>query len=274
MRAVNLFELNDYRTVIRSWVEHKQKSGVDVTYSQLATAARIQNSYLSQVFAGRSDLNPDQAFLLADAMALTEAESSFFFALVERARCGEPRRALKLDRQIDEMRREHLQSAPYLKEACVPADPQSLWRYYSDPYAQVVHMMLTIPAYKRDPAKVAERLGVGPTRLEEVLRLLADHRLIERRQDKWEVTTPLMHLDPSSQLAQLHGSAFRSMAMDRRQRETDPHGYFLSTSFSATEELRKQIKVEILKLLGQAADKIKKEPAQDVFHLNIDLFRI
>ncbi len=55
---------------------------------------------------------------------------------------------------------------------------------------------------------------------------------------------------------------------------TDPDDYFLTTTFAATPAIRAKLRLRLLELIRTLAGEVEKVDATDVYHLNIDLFRI
>ena len=71
-----------------------------------------------------------------------------------------------------------------------------------------------------------------------------------------------------------HGSFFRILASDELRRGLDNKSYFFTSTFSATEEVREELRLEFLKLLEKMSPKITKAAEKSVFHMNFDLFQV
>ena len=54
---VFIYMSNDYRQIIRAWVEREKQAHTGMTYERLAGTARVPKSYLSRVMRGSADLS-------------------------------------------------------------------------------------------------------------------------------------------------------------------------------------------------------------------------
>ena len=98
----NIFEFEDYKEWIRSWIHSLPKNGRG-QLAKMADAAQIFASSLSQVLS-RTDkhLTHEQAILVADFMGLRQTELRYFLLLVQRDRAGSKRLQSEINEQIKE----------------------------------------------------------------------------------------------------------------------------------------------------------------------------
>ena len=81
------YAYRDYRKYLLDFVEHTDARGMK---SQLASAARCQRSFLSQVLSGSVNMTLEHAIGMAKYIGLSPSETEYFYCLVGLARASLP----------------------------------------------------------------------------------------------------------------------------------------------------------------------------------------
>ena len=271
---MDLFAYDSYRKFLKEIIEARRESVPGFSAAALAETAGVQRSYLSNALHGRAELNADQLFAMGEALNLLGDEIEYLLLLLEIERCSLPRRKEKLLRERDELRGRKLKSERYLEREAIPINDQALVDFFSSPYCSLVHTFMTIPTYRRDPAKIAARLRIPEGEVKAALAILEKCDLIRATKKGYEVNTESRHLSQSHRLSRVYASSFRQKAIEYQQRLDNPEDYFFTTSFSADEETRTLLKAKFLELIKWLAPKVEAAPSEEVFHMNFDLFKI
>lgn len=274
MGAKTTYEHDDYKDLLKvTLLERKATVGSGYTFQAMATACRVQKTYLSRVFNGDAHLNDDQVFLAAEYLGLTAEERRFTQLLHARDRSVVVRKKEGLEREIALVRRRHLMSESHLAAQTVAADAPELASYYLDPDLQLIHMYLTIERYARDASKLRVVLGYTDEELTRALAKLAGLGLIAIRDGRYVVMQPSVHLSPESPVFRPYRKLLRLRALDRADRAQGKSGYSFSVLFSADEATRQRVQARFLDFLKDIEQEVQAAPAEEVYFLGFDLLR-
>jgi uncharacterized protein (TIGR02147 family) len=274
LRSISVFDYDDYQTYLRDYIAWRRGLDARVTYAGLAEQARIQRSYLSHVLNGRGNLNEDQLYLLATALRLPKATRNYLQVLLTLQKCEVNDRRNELLAQKARLRSQHNRSAEAIKREAATLDDAHLAQYYAEPLAPLVHMHLCIDRYRRSPGALSEVLSIPDATLQEVLGTLERCGLIAPSKDGYTLVKANIHMPAGSPLAAVHALQFRLKAVERlRRRPIDDNVHFTAT-FAANEAVRKKWAVRWHGLLEEMAAEVTACTAQDVYHVNFDLFKI
>ncbi|MCX6124513.1 MAG: DUF4423 domain-containing protein [Proteobacteria bacterium] len=269
---MNLFRHTNYREALRDLIANAQAAGRRVTLASVADTMKVQRSYLSAVLAKKADLNSDQLFLATRYFGLEDAEAEYLILLLEIERSSEQTRRRLLEKKRDQIRGRQLDATTVLKRDKFPVESLES-RYFNDPYSSLVHLFLTIQSYRNDIPAIAARLGLSEQRIDEILVLLEQMNLIRSLPVGREILRETLHLPDSHPATVSHATAFRNRAIDKCLRKIDRDDLFFTATFSASDRIRQKIRAAFVALIEDCALDIAKSPSEDVFQMNIDLFR-
>jgi uncharacterized protein (TIGR02147 family) len=271
---MQLYDQTDYRTILKALVKEGQQRRRSLTFSSLAKKAGIQRTYLSHVLNGRGNLSADQLYLLATELGLGEAAVDYLQLLLEIERCAVPQRRRALEERRAALQAKHLSSEQVLRRKASKVSQEDLATYYSDTLGPIVHMALHVDAWRRRPLALAKRLGTSEERLTRTLAALERAGFVQVTADGYQLLEPDIHLPPESHLATLHAALFRMRAIEKRQAARLERDYFFTATFAATDAVRHELKTAFLDYLARISPRIQEVEADDVFHMNFDLFQI
>jgi uncharacterized protein (TIGR02147 family) len=270
---MNAHAFTDYRRFLRDLIEAKKRSDPQVTCGRLADRAGVQRTYLSRVLHGRGSLSGDQLYLIARELQVPEKEREYLQLLLETERCQVPERREKLLKRRDQARKEALRSEEFLgREGLVPSE-SAFAEYYGNSLCPIVHMFLTIPAYLKEPRRIALDLGISHDALTAALNVLERCRVLQLEKQGFRMLKPDLHLSARSHLSRTYATQFRLKAIEYQQRFGNEDDYFFTSSFSGNEKLRTEIKARFLELLRWISAQVEKGSPEKVYHINFDLFR-
>lgn len=270
---MQLYSYKDYKQFLRDTCNARKAGDPTFSYARMAVQAKVQRSYLSHVLNGEAHLNADQLFEAGRFLRLGDEELDYLLLLLDAERCQSPERRRRL-----ESRRQRVQAVKLSSEAALKREPSAveathMTAYYADPFCSLAHMYLTIPRFLANPPLVQKQLGISNERFATILDVLEQMKiLVLKKKGGYELKVATLHLPEGSVLARTHGSFMRLKGIERRQSGGATSDHFFSATFSGTEALKLEIKAMFMDFLAAAAEKIEDEPAEDVYHLNFDLF--
>ncbi|MGK5082427.1 TIGR02147 family protein [Bdellovibrionota bacterium FG-1] len=264
----SVFDYSDYKAFIRDLDETRPRG----FRKSLAAAIPCQTAYVSQVLNGHAHFNWEQAEAAARFLELSKPELRYFLLLVESARAGTQSLKRVIEEQLEELRERHL----LLKErigvqATLSAENQT--RYYSAWYYAAVHMAVTIPSL-RSRATIAKSLHLSPEVLAPVLDFLASVGLIVKQGERYYPGTTLIHLEKNSPAIFQHHANWRLKALSMMSADVAQRNVHYSTVVTLSAEDAKKIRVLFTQAISDASVIIKPSPEEQMFGINLDLYRL
>ncbi len=269
-----IYEYEDYRKFLRDLIELKKLTNGSITYSSLADAIKVQRSYLSNVLSGRGNLSEDQLYLLMMELNLNAVEQAYIEQLAAVDRCQVQIRKKELEAELD-IRRQALQSSgEVIRSKPVTQDIGSRAEYYADPIYPLVHMGFCIDQFLKKPQLLRERLKLTPEAFGKAMDVLEKCGAIRLGEAGYELLEENIHLGPQSGLAKMHALSFRLKAIEHYKGDSDKNDYFFTASFTGNSRLRSKLRDRFLKIIDELSTEIDSTKCDDIYHLNIDLFRV
>lgn len=264
---LSVFEFENYREFIKAWISTQESShGLK---SELAAAMGISSSFMSQVLKGDKSLTPEQAGELAERFGFTEAETDFWFLLIDLDRAGTVKLRSRLGRKIRQGREQAKSlSKRSLKDTELSDETKGV--FYSSWLYSGIRNMAALPDVN-DVPEIARRLNLPAATISKVVGFLVDHGLC--RMDDGRLTYGPAHtfVNRDSPHVVKHHLNWRLQAARAMERDRDSDLFFtgpMSLSRETVDEIRKylpQVIQEIYKKIGPS-------PSEQVACLNIDWF--
>jgi len=268
----DIYKAKSVGEAISRIVAQKKEIYTRFTYQNLAKKMGIQKSYLSQFMKGKVSLSTDQLYLACEALNISGSEQEFLTLLLEAERTGIRSRKKSLERRIQAIQRQMLDTQKHIASKPLSADVSSFNEYYHDPVVSVVHSCLLIPHFARLPKELCPTLSISEARLVEILDLLERLTIISYQKTGVKVLIANTHLPKQKSYFRQFAESIRFLCMSKNRTRPDPNGYFFSVTFTADEKVRLDLQRELLELLGKFETKVVSAPEEDVYQLNIDLF--
>lgn len=273
---MNLYEYEDYKAAIKEIMGDRRKQfGSRFTFEKMAEACGVQKTYLSKVINSTGQLNPDQLFSACEYLKLSANETDFLLLLRESQLAVNPRRASQLIARIERARSANLKTESAIKVVRDDTLDANKWEYYTDIDLQLVHLFMTVPSFSEEPIRICSKIGINDARLEAILLKLQSWQLIEYKSGKYKAKDPKLHLPENSPVFLAFGILQRIKTIERlrQAKEEKSDDYFFSVLFSAETKFQTKLKRRFLDLLKEVQGDVIESPAQQVYQLNIDLFR-
>lgn len=262
-----LFEYEDYKTYVNSWVESQERGGYG-QYSRFAETLSITSVAVSQVFKGSRDLNLEQALKLANYFGLSEIESKYFLLLVEKARAGTKELKDFFNKQLLEIRAQSLSIKNLIKHSELTDEDKEL--FYSSWIYIAIWLAADISKFS-SVSKLAQKFQVPEEKIHEITRFLVDRGLLQRSSRGFSMGKNVVHLSKDSPMILRHHFNWRMKALELiGAKDIDQLNY--SAPMSLSEEAAREIHSEILKVIKKATKKASESESEKLCCLNIDWF--
>lgn len=268
-----LYSYTDYRKSVHWALDRLALRGQRLTYGELAQAMRVQSPYLSKVFSGAAELNEDQIYLLSEKLELSDEEGEYLAILLRYSRASVKARKDKLLRQIQRIQKEKLSPAENRSAAALSSHStdEAMNRYYLDPWAQIIHMYLSIPIWQKKPMELCEKTGISADHLGSVLKTLEDLGIVQVRDGAYRLLKDQLHLPKTSALCRPQQSLMKTLCLHRSLTPESEAYSFLAT-FAANEKTRIKIQSEFVEFLKSVERLVADAPSEDVYQIQFDLF--
>jgi uncharacterized protein (TIGR02147 family) len=268
-----IYDYDDYRKALKeALLEKKNSLGTAFTFQNMAKACRIQKTYLSKVLNDRGDLSGDQLYLACEYLGFNGEDREFIFLIFEEARTVVQKRKSELRSQISRIRKSYIKTELHLKSSALPTDADDFSDYYLDPYAQVVHMFLTVDRFAKMAGTIAERLHITSEFLAEILTKLQRLGIVEMRAGQYYVVKDNIHLSRESTLYRPYRNLLRMKANERIDILPSERSYNFSVIFSTNPRTKQKIHAAFLEFLRVVQEMVGKTKADEVYQMNFDLF--
>lgn len=266
----SVFETEDYKAFIRSWVEAKPGGGRG-EYRKIAESLGVSTTLVSQVVSGDKHLSMENSVDLAAYMALGERESEHFLLLIEYARAGTHRYREHVRKRIEQAQRKAQQLSERLEKDRVLTEHEAATYYSNWAYTAITHLIACEPRLTIDG--IAERLHLPRPTVAKIMAFLTETKiLLAKPGGELEVGPKLTHLGADSPLVVKHHQNWRLRAFNQMMFAADSD-LFYTAPMSLSEETAAQIRRELPGFIERIIKLVGPSPSETVRCLNIDWFR-
>lgn len=270
---MNLYECDDYKEALKVLTEDRKSKRKAITFEAMAHHCGIQKTYLSKVLNKDGNLSLDQLFLATDYLKLTSFESHFLENLYLWNTTSLAARKQRYLQTLEKSRREVLKSENSLKTESESLHTLKLEKYYLDPYYQLIHIFLTINSYAKNLAEIAIKLNLSETKFESYLHDLADWKIIEFKNNSYQVLRNNLHLAKDSELTPTFRNSTRLASQNKMNLLDADDFYSFSAIVSCDTDTKQRIQKRFLDFLKQCQNEVMKSDSVDVFQINFDLLK-
>lgn len=267
---MSMISYDDYREALRAkLIELKHAMPNLYSFQHLATACKVQKTYVSTVLGGNGHLNRDQLYVCCKFLGIIDADLELIEMLYELQRSDCQPRRLELTKRLETLRRQLGKTEQHIAVGKITTGNLEL--YYLNPLVPVVHVFITIPKFAKNPTAVANALGISKDRLDHILNTLVSMGVIAVTQSGFVCLQDTVHLPENSPFILAHRKLLRLAALERQEEIESGEGYGFSVVFSATKSARDEIQkhfLEFLKLTKSISENCKSE---EVYQMNFDL---
>lgn len=183
-RKLDLFDYLDYRRFLREWFEREKRRGGMSLRRFSARAGFSSPNYFKLIVDGDRNLSGDGIAKFALALGLNKQQTRFFGYLVHFNQATTHK----------QKNRFYLELLRCRKHGSISTVKKQQYQFYSKWYHPVVRELVVLPEYAGDLQKLAKRIypALGVMEVQKSVQLLEKLGFIEKDQNGWRQTTPVM----------------------------------------------------------------------------------
>lgn len=268
---MNVFEISNYKDVIKYKVGLLKKVNPKYTFDSLANAIDVHKPYLSRVLNQKGDLNSDQIYKCSRHLKFSDLEKQYFGLVYEENISTLPDRKSMLIHEMDKIRRKALKS-----DVLYPDSSQDIERsenYFLDPYHALVHMHLLIPKYKSNTDLIATKLNLTKSKANEYIEALHDMKIIDKTGNEIKIIKEFVRLPDSSHLITSFRNLSKLKALEKITQLPSEDYLSMHIFFVADNSGKQKIQKLFLDFLNDAKKIADKSTPEDVYQMNFDLLK-
>lgn len=264
---MDTFKYNSYRELIEAWMCEDGENGSRV---RLAKAAQCSPSWMTRVLNGSVHLTPDQALGISQVMSLNDIEIDYFLRLVDLERASTFQLKRRLQKRIDDLRREGRQLASSIKMESLVPDKNSI-KYYSTWLFSAVHVACMVGI--QTTGDIARQFSIAESLVNEILLDLKEWELVEKDGKKWKATSKNFHLRADHPVSRVAHMVWRNRTIQHLF-EGYQDGLHYSAihclSMNDMEKIRSELKNNIL----NCRNIIERSPSEKLAVLCVDWYQL
>ena len=263
-----VFDYKHYRDYLNmKLAKHGPSRGMR---SRLAEFSGTNPAFISQVLAGEINLSLEHIPPTNELLGHTEEESHFFTLLVLHARAGTPKLEIYFRKQIQEILEKRTVFLERVKiKDTVSTTDQAL--YYSQWYYVAIHTLSGVPQFQTREG-ISERLDLPLPLVSKAIETLIGMGLIEKKGGRFIMGKKRIHLEKNSPWVSVFHSHFRTRAIQTLV-TPDPVDLHFTTAMSISKSLAEKMRKRMLDVLAEFEPEIADAKEEDLYALNVDLFR-
>lgn len=264
----SIYDFKDYRVFLQNWID-SHPSGARGLKSELAEVMGISTSLMSQILGGTKNLSSEQASELAERLSLNDAETDYFFLLVDHARAGTPKLRKRLENKMFDARKQAQKAASHVQKN-LELNEEQKGTYYSSWVYSGARLLSALDSV-RTAEDLAKRMQLPLPQITKVVQFLLDHGLcrIENGQLTYGPATTFVDNESAHVVKHHRNWRLRGMSAMDAYNESD---LFLTYSMGLSKELFAELRTHLLAQLKEINQKVAPSPSEMVACMNIDLF--
>jgi uncharacterized protein (TIGR02147 family) len=267
---MTVFQFDDYKACFLKWLEEMPNSGRG-QFRRLAQHLRVSSVFITQVFRGDRDLNPDQALDTTEFMGLTELETEYFLLLVQEARAGGHRLKTRVRKKRQALKVEAIDLKKQIsQDAELSHEAKSV--FYGHWHYSAVRLLCSLPGFETS-AEIATKFQLPIDRVNQILGFLNQHQLIVPTKRGWKMGPKVTHLEASSPFIISRQIQWRTKGFEAMS-TSSPENLFYTGPMSLDEKTFEEVRQILADAIRNVVDKVKPSEPAMLACLNLDWFRL
>lgn len=266
----SIFGYKNFRKFIRDSFRSRAKNGFGEA-TKLATALRVNNTFISQVLRGDKNLSPEQALATAAHFNLNELETEFFLLLTQMDRAGDKTYRAFVEKKIAKLRGDASELVNRVKhDTTISEENQAI--YYSDWIYSVIRLSTFLPHLKTvDALADCYRIPIG--KVKSVVEFLLQNGLLQLERGELKPGFNSTHLDSQSPWIKAHHSNWRHKALhDISVAGTESLHYSAPMTLSLADA--EKVRELLVSSINRVDEILEPSPSEKLYCLCLDWFQV
>ena len=269
---MSCFDYDDYREYLKDYIEALPKKGRGFA-GNLAKEIGVSPVIVSQVLNGLRSFSLEQAYATAEVLGLNELDKEYFLTLVNLDRAGTQALSKHFESRKRELLSKHQEIKNRVKTKKELSDLAKA-TYYSNWYFVAIRLLV----YREDINSIEDILRQVPlprVKVEQALEFLEEYQLIDNKDGKYSWLGTATHISKDSYLVNRHHQNWRMKSQERLEfAQNEDTDLFFTSPMMIDTETAKDLKKAILDFISAKQDQINDAPAETIFSLNTDMFKV
>jgi hypothetical protein len=258
----------DYRDLISDRLTVlKSQDPKGYSAQKMSKFVRVHPPFLSAVLRKRLHFNSDQVFLAGRYLELSPSEHELLELLFEANRTTSNVRREALNTKIESIKKKLNKTTDAICHQKPDQNSADWFEYFADSRHQILHMAISIEAYRDNPFMLQERLSMSEEEFRNSLKLLQKLELIARDGSKFVVRNDALHLPDHHRAVGHFQNSARIAALKLPRHDDDTR---FSVFFTADTAASNAIRREFNKFLKAIQPIVKEAPAESLYQINFD----
>lgn len=267
---MRIFAYSDYKKYVLDVLLESRGQGRG-QFTKIAEKLGVGKAFVTHVFRGERDLEPDQAIKLSSFLKLGKLESRFFIQLVNFARATDPDLKEMIQMELDELKKRALGDIDNAQDKLELSEAEKSL-YYSDWRYSAVHVLSSIESLG-DLDALAAHLDLSKERTKDIVDFLVSIGFCSRDGKKVRIETRRAKSNPGEPSAIRHAHNWRARALDQLgKQELGTIHYSFPQSISQADYER--VRLILLKAIEEVRSICRQTTPETGACLNIDWFKI
>lgn len=231
----------------------------------------IHPTLLSQILSGTRTFTEEQVYLLGEYFGLTDIESDYIRTLHQLENSQSKIFKAKLLKQKEELKKKSLNLSERVEKEKILSDEERSIFYSSWQYSAI--RMLTSLENGKTRDEIAERFDLDKKKVSEMLDFLTKTNLCKQEKGKYQIGVSRTHIEKSSPYYKQHHTNWRLKSIQKLDRSLEEDLTFTAPLTISKEDFE-ILREEMVKLIQKVSMTVKDSPAEDIYCLNLDFFRV
>jgi uncharacterized protein (TIGR02147 family) len=265
----SLFETEDYRKIIRNWVQAKPQKGRGELL-KMAEFLGIPASVYSQTLSGQRELSADHAYLLAEYMGLLTLEKEYFVTLVQIEKATHHKFKNFLKEKKQQLKKESLNLSKRMSHEKTLNEKEQL-EFYSSWLYSAIRLKCDIGA-GLTAEEIKKQFNLSQDRLLKILEFLVSAGLIVQEKQHYKMGPQRTFVSRTSPMVARHHSNWRIKAIERSSNLDDKELMFTSP-LTCSRKDAEHIREKMANFIQEVAEIVKDSPSEELVYLGMDLLK-
>lgn len=270
-----IFEFDDYKRFLRDFIKRLPRHGHGEA-GRLAKSLGTNSTFISQILNGNANLSPEQAYKVSVHFAFNQMETDYFMNLVSMNRAGDKTTENYFRQHLEKLRQQNSEVEKRLKLKSDLND-EDYFTYYSHWYYSAIWLLTAIPAYQTKET-ISQRLNLPLALVTNVLDFLIHAKLIEFKNNKYQITANYIHIGKDSPHLKRHHANWRHQSLieiDQNELKVESADELRFTSpIILSKSDTKKIHELFLKCLEDFRKITAPSACEELYCLNIDWYKV
>lgn len=262
-------KLKSYKDVLKSYLLGEGNRGA---LSKAATYLNCQKSYLSKVIKTEVHLSLDHGYLLCKLWSFDGDQREYFMTLLNFERAASLDYKNFLAGRLQELRSKLEATTEIPHRPVISGFSASDSAYFSSWHWNAIHFLTACPSYQSIP-KIARKLQVEESFVEEVLKKLKEWNFVEGSGHKWTYKGGEFQLGEGNPFKVIHQNSWRQHAVSHCQQGLDNSIHFTNIQSISKQDFE-WFRYELLRQLAQMRTVFNPSDSELVSVLCLDYYTL